>query len=1342
MVVRRQSDPRREEAQPERSEAVPGRRAATSRWSAAGDSPSVREPDAQVVDGGEPDVARGEHIEPGDRGEAVDPFDFGERALGSSKPSTTVESSGAGLLQKGGPGERAPATRTNARPRGPVLHLRWRGTVRDSYRGFFRNVTADAAQSEVWIDHLLAAETRWQYRGQDVPVADFERLANESHLQILPVFGGALPYIESVTGLRAAQLETINREVTRAERAAETALAHLDQIEQQQHGRASDAPGGSVRQPAVAGGTQAGGESGNRQVARHAPLAAAPSELLGPGRCVVGGRASYQMRVTLGANDTSDNPLEDSRAVDRGTFTFEVFDATALARASNGAAAAGGRTVTSADGDRDTLGRIDRTLSGDAARAAGEYDEARRDGRTTDAIIGATNILLTPTSIAVAYGGYALNRVVDAIFGHAGESAIPFAAAGTFIVRCIAQPLRLDGLPARPPSVAVHVVEVAEAHAMAREALDEPAARIAELELRRDQAGDPSQRVDAEQALARARTLAEGTPVAVIGLSRDRLEAERRRLDTQITQVGARPAANPDEAFSRDRELRALRAQLDAVDDQLRAVRTQLDLATTRHAELGGSTFRPRAVIVDEESGDRMELLLEVSEPLPQGDGYHCSVSDTTSARGHLYSAVASSRAEAIWAALRAVANGNDYGRGRLFVRVPDTVALAGGRERDFTNAPGSTALLRQRLSDLGAVATALATVSVPGAGEVAMLVGATTAAANLATRLSEHTLHLDADAVNDVLNVLTAAAAGAGTIGRLRVDSRAFPGRIALAPIEASAVARGAQSVSTALDRVQVITTTYGTMQQFEDLARQEASGTISHARARELRARALIGNVQTVWSSASSLARGGDGPTGDAVIHVPDEPAAANAARGGDANAALPASANAPVVSAAQPGASQPATAQPGHTSSMVQPAPVAAGPHPGPAVAGPHPVPADPHHDGDGVDPQHRDAIVPPPPQGLDHANTPTLVPPPPALPQHAQPQGADQANIPTLTPPLPVQPQHAQPQSAQPQGADQANIPTLPPAANAAHPPSPHVNAAHSPTAVPPPAANALEAHQLARAQNVARLILTLPSGTLIVSDATPSPLPPSWMRLSEFSAYLRMLGRLRTAGAGRDILYDIANSGGTITMNAGVGHYQAQRHINVDPSVHTTATGRAGIVGHEGDHLTRGPHPDPRAHSTEDAYVAAVMNHEAHAQARLLEVRRGMLEADGHQVAPHGANIHEAGSSAYFTAYDQARTAHLAAHPGDTQGAHDAGVAAGVTALTAMWNGVTVSIPGAGTYDQYARRNYRAAHGQPAQPAQPQQGQAQPQQPVDPSQYPSTLPPPPPVQGERTTIPGY
>jgi hypothetical protein len=1330
---------------------VPGRRAATSLVRAARNSGSPR--DQQASDPNDlPDSSADRTNVPPPRaaegGEAAgepDPFDFGERALGHSKPTTP-----AGLAAPAAAGAHGPVGRVNARPHGPVLHLRWRGTVRDSYRGFFRNVTSDSARREVWIEHLLAAETRWQYRGQDVPVDQFERLANENHLQILPVFGGALPYIERVTGLRAAQLETINREVTRAERAAETALAHLDQIEQEQGGR-----NGGGDPHAVPGG------EGSGQVARRAALGAAPSELRGPGRCVVGGRASYQMRVTLGADDTSDNPLEDARAIDRGTFTFEVFDATALARASNRAAAdgartgrggdapraasnpdplaaqaavlqqgggEGGRTVTGADGNRDSLGRIDRALSGDAARAAGEYEEARRDGRTADAIIGATNLLLTPTSIAVAYGGYALNRVVDAIFGNASERAVPFPAGGTFIVRCIAQPLRLDGLPARPPSVAVQVVEVAEAHAMAREALDEPAARIAELELRRDQAGDPGERVAAEQALANARTLAEGAPAAVIGLSRDRLEAERRRLSGQLAAVGARPVANPDEAFQRDSELRDLRAQRDGVEAQLSAVRTQLDLATARHAELGGATFRPRAVIVDEESGDRMELLLEVSEPRPQNDGYHCSVSDTTSARGHLYGAVAPSRGEAIWAALRAVANGNDYGRGRLFVRVPDTVALAGGRERDFTNAPGSTALLRQRLADLGTVASALATISVPGAGEVAMLLGATTAAANLATRLSEHTLHLDADAINDVLNVLTAAAAGVSTVGRLRVELRAFPGRVALAP-EASLVARRAEGLATALDRIQVITTTYATMQQLDDLARQEASGAISHARARELRARALLGNLQVMWTTASSLARGGDGPTGDAVIRLPDAPAAGNAEGdgnavrppNGDAPSAVAANSDAPAATAehsaalaapsgattASPPPGQPALAaagpHPGQPAPAAgplpgQPAPAAAGPNPGqpvPAVAGPLPGP-DTHQSSVGVDPDHRDAIVPPPP--VEQNNTPTLVPPQPGQPQSALSQGADQANIPTLVPPP------AQPQSALSQGADQANIPTLvppPPAhatanASAAHAPA---DAAHAPTLVPPPPSNALEAHQLARAQRVAALILTLPRGTRIVPDATPGPLPASWMRLAELSAYLRMLGRLRTAASGRDILYDIANHDGTITMNAGVGHYQSGAHINIDPRAHTTSTGRAGAVGHEGDHLTRRSQPDPRAHATEDSYVAAIMQHEALAQARLLEVRRGMLEADGHRVAPHGANVHEAGAAAYYTAYDQARAAHLAAHPGDPQGAHDAGTAAGVAALAAMWRGVLVSIPGAGTYDQYARRNYRAARGE-------------------------------------------
>ncbi len=1228
---------------------------------------------------------------------------------GAPAPALSRAPAGTVSLQRRGQGAAAPAA-AEAVPaqQGEHIDLLWRGSVRESYRAFLQGLSRDAAQIQTWIDHLVGIPTRWQARGasgrlEGVPIDEFEQRVNATFRQpswrgprTIPVYGEAVAYLERETHRTAAQLRGLALAEQQSERAldrAERALAQLP------------APPGS-------------GPGGRRE------LGAAPAEVLGPARVVVGGRGGYRMQIRMGAQDTSDNPLEDSRAFDRGTWTWEVFDGRSLARGGASAAAAspgsaarptadatvtrgeavpGGRAVTAADGQADRWRRTNDALGADTRRAASDTVSGVRDGRYGDAVVGLTNLLLTPTSTVVSYGGYVLDRLVESIFSTNEERAVPFPAPGLYFVRCIARPQRLDGTAARPPSVAVLAVEVSQAQTMAREALDEPAANLATLELAREQATDPAARAQLDQQVLEARTLATGAPTAVIGVSRDRLLAEGRRIAEQIATVTARPAQTPDERLARDNELRRLRERQEQVAAQLGEVMTQLGRAQTRHGELGAGAFRPQAVIVDQETGDRLTLVLEMSEPRADGSGQACTVSDATTGRGGSYTGHGADRASAMWAAIEALAAGNGYGRGRLFVRIPDTVALAGVREREFPNSPGGTQLLHQRLSDLGTVATALAAITVPGAGEVAMLAGATTAAMNLASRLSNHTLRLDTESVSDVLNVLTAVAAGAQVVGRLRVDLRAVSGRVALVPVEeASALTRVAATAQRGIDRVQVITTTVATMQQFADLARQEDAGQISHARARELRARALLGQLAVTWTTAFGAVRADGLPPADPTASTtggqvaepgvrPEATPRSASAEPGSSSESSPAGPRAiPTSAEASPAAATSAETTPGPASAGPRPASPAAATSaetiPGPASAGPRPAsPAAASHEDSG----HRDAQVPPPPS--------TEIP----------------ATVARNTqPPDPAQPTPQHPNASDP--ARQATMPSGGPT-----------------TLVPPPPADAIEAHQLARAQRVAPLIATLPQGTRIVPDATPGPLPPTWMRLSRFHEYLRMLGRLRSTPQGQDALYDVVNHGGVVTMNDGEGHYQNGRRINIDPSVHRDATGRAGVAAHESDHLRRGWGPQPAAFPTEDAYVAAVMHHEALAQARLFEVRRAIAEANGAPVAPDGSNVREAGAQQYYPAYTRARDAHLAAHPGDREGAHQAGMDAGVRAVEAIWPGVMVSIPGAGTYDQYARRNYRQAR--PAQPTTPVTPTTDPQ-----STTPTWVPPPPTTDPQATS----
>src|SRR5207244_1347688 len=76
----------------------------------------------------------------------------------------------------------------------------------------------------------------------------------------------------------------------------------------------------------------------------------------------------------------------------------------------------------------------------------------------------------------------------------------------------------------------------------------------------------------------------------------------------------------------------------------------------------------------------------------------------------------------------------------------------------------------------------------VPGAGEVAVVLGAAVAAEHILSRWSNHTLRFDAALVTDLIALLGAAAMGASVVGNLRVVSAR--GRFLIAAAEADEAA------------------------------------------------------------------------------------------------------------------------------------------------------------------------------------------------------------------------------------------------------------------------------------------------------------------------------------------------------------------------------------------------------------------------------------------------------------------------------------------------------------------------------------------------------------------------
>ncbi|MCC6621379.1 MAG: DUF4157 domain-containing protein [Deltaproteobacteria bacterium] len=638
-----------------------------------------------------------------------------------------------------------------------------------------------------------------------------------------------------------------------------------------------------------------GGDDPNQR--RDRLQAAHEASIRGAGRTVAGGGADFEMNLRVAVNEVPEGGLlEATRAIDRGSYTWEIYPLDVRDAQPNGPTSAGAdaqtrgpAAATAPSGDRSpgrqvrdiergqsrTRGQTVDAASANDARDRREQNRVWRQSRAAVAgmsdrrrlhrVMNAASILMAPASHAVAGINNTITRAVQAN----NEVNLPFELPGVYAVRCLAQPLDVQRQPTRPPSVAVAIIEVFESGQQAREWMDEPDAAVAESEAvvtAAQRAGASDGELGALRAQAHAaEVFANGTPSAVIELQITRLEEQRRQ--------------HPDRAAD-------LTTQIDALRQQLAHAREQ-------EQTFGVGARRLRALIVDEEGGDRLDLLLSIGPPVAQAGRWLATLMDSTTANGARYTAFGATATEAQQNVVRAFAAGNTYGIGRLHVRFPQ---YSGARVPDMAldNSPAGGRLFRNRLNDVGTVIAIPAALGVPGLGQVAMAAGAVTAAANVYDRLRNHTFRLDAESVNDLITLFTTAVSlgrMAGSLGnRLRMARIQGTNQFRIVAEDAVVLlpVRGdgaLASVERNLGRVQTVIGSYQIMASYADIARQEAAGTISHARARVLRAEALSQFVTTSVAHVIGEVRHVEGTTTEARTVGTREGASGEGAQGGGA-------------------------------------------------------------------------------------------------------------------------------------------------------------------------------------------------------------------------------------------------------------------------------------------------------------------------------------------------------------------------------------------------------------------------------------------------------------------------
>jgi hypothetical protein len=495
--------------------------------------------------------------------------------------------------------------------------------------------------------------------------------------------------------------------------------------------------------------------------------------------------------------------------------------------------------------------------------------DAWEDERYLDVVAGELNHALYDLEVASRYATQLLDTMGD-VWARERERRIPWSEPGTYVVRCIAAIDRSFGaegeaLPVPAPSIATKVVRVQPADQISSEGIDAPEQTVDTLSiqlalLRRLPEGDPRRaEIGAlEQQLALAQLDAGDASTELI---RSRLATATAALaDAQRASIFL-PYGLHDERVSRlEREVSQLTAQLAHAEERTRVL----------ESSSGHSARRARAVLISNVTGASYPLILLISDPyLDRSTGrWTCQIADITSSRGDTYTgertndpsrSLQANMADAAWEAVDQFVHAAPYGPGSLTVRLPsgETQNPASWlfhlppadfqRSVSITNARDLHSV-RARLEEIATIVAVLGLVIAPELGLVGAGLGAAISTDRLIHRYENGTLHLDAEAVGDIINILTAFTTGAQIIGRLERFTAEGGGLGVKLVRRGAALARSAE---TFLDYTNLVIANAELAGQFADIAEQERSGTMSAAQARRAYTHAFAAALQNngIW-------------------------------------------------------------------------------------------------------------------------------------------------------------------------------------------------------------------------------------------------------------------------------------------------------------------------------------------------------------------------------------------------------------------------------------------------------------------------------------------------------------
>jgi hypothetical protein len=347
----------------------------------------------------------------------------------------------------------------------------------------------------------------------------------------------------------------------------------------------------------------------------------------------------------------------------------------------------------------------------------------------------AAYLQLVGLSNGVRVVGSIVSSYINLLTTPSNEINVGWDQPGDYIIRCVASPVyEEDAQVRRASSVAALAVRVVNINERAAQMVQHEENRLEQLRQQLADAETEDERTYYARLIGEAERIRNQDTIARISEQVNQVNQQRGALRelTRFKQSGSENIATlSPEARLLNAQLEISGASIDSLrshmDEQYRILTRMLNFARS-HRRGMNQAYRPRVVLVSEETGQVYQLIMMLGESTRSEEGSrHYKLIDVSSPNTQdLYEGRSNKPGieghnEALHNAFVNFRERNEYGRGTIAIQLPDDIPEGLNIVSTMRSAPGSTDRALRRLQDLAVVAEVAALVI---SGPVGIAVG------------------------------------------------------------------------------------------------------------------------------------------------------------------------------------------------------------------------------------------------------------------------------------------------------------------------------------------------------------------------------------------------------------------------------------------------------------------------------------------------------------------------------------------------------------------------------------------------------------------------------------------